>query len=338
MKERALELKVGLLVLLAAVVLAGFLFVLGNCSLGKGYRLYVDYDFSGNLQEGAPVKVSGIRVGRVEEIRFLGGQIDQKTGRRVQVRVEIWVEDRVRETVRQDAEFFVNTSNVLGEQYLEIAPGSYDRPALAPGAIVVGVNPPRTDLIVARLYEFLDSVTTLLHDDKDLIRDLLKSSTATVTEVNRLLADNREQIRAILASAARFTDESTGLIADLWRGLGDPRLLGRTLADVDAAVVSARRSLDELTPRAVRLADEATRVAGLLDATRVDRALAAADRAAAFLEGAATLVARLDALVADVAAGKGTAGALLVRDEVYADLKEMVRDLRRNPWKLFWKD
>jgi phospholipid/cholesterol/gamma-HCH transport system substrate-binding protein len=36
--------------------------------------------------------------------------------------------------------------------------------------------------------------------------------------------------------------------------------------------------------------------------------------------------------------GKGTAGALLVDPQIYDDLKELVRDLKRNPWKFFWKE
>ena len=62
------------------------------------------------------------------------------------------------------AEFCVNTAGVLGEQYIAVQPGSWDRPPLAPGAIVRGVDPPRIDLIVARAYEFLDDITQLLRD------------------------------------------------------------------------------------------------------------------------------------------------------------------------------
>ena len=55
MRDRGLEFKVGLLVVGAIAILAGFVFVLGNFSLGKGYRLYVDYAFSGNMLEGLQV-------------------------------------------------------------------------------------------------------------------------------------------------------------------------------------------------------------------------------------------------------------------------------------------
>jgi len=63
----------------------------------------------------------------------------------------------------------------------------------------------------------------------------------------------------------------------------------------------------------------------------IDSAGTAATRASALLDGAT-------AVVSDLRAGKGTAGALLSRDELYSDLRELLRDLKRNPWKFFWKE
>jgi phospholipid/cholesterol/gamma-HCH transport system substrate-binding protein len=338
MRDRGLELKVGILIVAAVAILAAFVFILGNFSLGKGYRLYVDYDFSGNIQPGAPVKVSGIKVGKVEDVEFWGGRIDARTGRRVQVRLKVWVQERVKETIRADAEFFVNTAGVLGEQYLEIAPGSWEKPPLAPDSVVVGVDPPRTDLIVARLYEFLDSVTTLLHDDKDLIRDLLKNSASAVRELNVLLVENRAQLGKLIASTEQLAGESALLLKDVRGGLGDPRVIGRTVADADAALVSANKALTELTPRASKVADEGTRVLGMLTDQRVDKAFGAADSAVALMDKTSGLVGDARNLVGDLRAGKGTAGKLLAKEELYADIKEMIRDLKRNPWKFFWKE
>jgi phospholipid/cholesterol/gamma-HCH transport system substrate-binding protein len=44
------------------------------------------------------------------------------------------------------------------------------------------------------------------------------------------------------------------------------------------------------------------------------------------------------ALVGDIKKGRGTVGALLVDQQIYDDLKELTRDLKRNPWKFFWKE
>jgi len=45
----------------------------------------------------------------------------------------------------------------------------------------------------------------------------------------------------------------------------------------------------------------------------------------------------LDELAKNVNAGKGAAGVLLKDEQVATDLKDMITDLRRHPWKLLWK-
>jgi phospholipid/cholesterol/gamma-HCH transport system substrate-binding protein len=338
MRERGLEFKVGLLIVVALALLVGFVFVLGNFSLGSGYTLYVDYDFSGNVQPGAPVKVSGIKVGKVEEVHFFGGKVDPASGRRVQVRVEVWVEDRVRDTLRSDAEFFVNTAGVLGEQYIEIVPGhDYQHPPLPPGKIVVGVNPPRTDLIVSRLYEVLDNVSIVLHDDRDLIKELLVNGSSAVREVDRLLVDNRQQIGALITATTGLAGEAQTTLAKVNASI-EPRQLAQTLRDADALLVTANGAIAGVAPPAKALMVDATRVTGLVTEARLERALAVVDQAAGVAGKAGGLIDNVDGMVTDLRAGKGTAGALLARDEIYADLREMLRDLKRNPWKFFWKE
>src|SRR4026207_988842 len=103
-RERGLEFKVGLLIVIATGVLVAFIFVLGNFSLKSGFTLHVDYDYIGSLQTGAPIKISGIKVGKVEDVHFWGGKIDPKTGKRVQVRVDAWIEDSARDSTRPAAE------------------------------------------------------------------------------------------------------------------------------------------------------------------------------------------------------------------------------------------
>ena len=338
-RTRALELKVGLFIAAAAILLVALVLMLGNFSLGRGYKIYVDYDFSGNIQPGAPVKISGIKVGKVEEVRFMGGQLDETGTRRVQVRLAVWLQDRARETLRQDAEFFISTRGVLGEQYLEIVPGDdYDQQPIEPDSVLIGSNPPRIDLLMSRLYEVLEIVSQVLHDERERIRTLLASSAGAVDELNRLLVDNREAIGELIVSGNQLAREATGTLERVNQGLGDPRIIGKTMRDADALLVTANRSVNELTPATRDLLTDATRVTGLLTEERVERALTAADKAAVAIDQAGGLVANVDGLVTDLRQGKGTAGALLVREEIYADLREMIRDLKRNPWKFFWKE
>src|SRR5688572_22712527 len=285
MGQRSLEFKVGLMILVSAVILAGFIFVLGNFSLRSGFNIYVDYDYIGSLQPGAPVKVSGIKVGKVTDVAFWGGKEDPKLGKRVQVRLTVWIEDRVRDSIRSDAEFFINTAGVLGEQYLEIVPGrDWQKPPIVAGAVMHGPpavhDPPRTDLVVARLYEVLDGVAAVLRDDRDAIKNLLANSANAVKEANQLLVDNRAKIGDLITNGADLAKEAKVTLAKVNNGLGDGRSVASLVANADATLETAQKTMTTLTPSAQALMADATRVTGIITEQRIDKAIDAADKAA----------------------------------------------------------
>jgi len=342
MRERGLEWKVGLLILISSAILVGFIFVLGNFSLRPGFTIYVDFEYVGALQPGAPIKVSGIKVGKVSEVEFRGGAVDPVLGKRVQVRVAAWIEDRVADSIRGDAEFFINTAGVLGEQYLEIVPGKdWDHPPIAAGQVVHDArvhDPPRTDLVVARLYEVLDGVSSVLRDEKSSIKALLANSASAVSEVNTLLVENRKQLGELIVEAGGVAKEAKVTLGKVNAGLGDGRAVASLLASADGTLRSAQQAMTQLTPPATALLTDAARVTGLITEQRVDRTLEVADKAAAAAGRAGGLLDNVNGLVTDLRAGKGTAGALLSRDDLYSDIRELIRDLKRNPWKFFWKE
>jgi phospholipid/cholesterol/gamma-HCH transport system substrate-binding protein len=343
MRERGLEFKVGLLIVVSSLILAGFIFVLGNFSLRSGFTVQVDFNYVGSLQPGAPVKVSGIKVGKVKDVEFLGGHLDPKINKRVQVRVTAWIEDRVRDSIRKDAEYFINTAGVLGEQYLEIVPGrDWEAPPIAADTIVHDDHfvhdPPRTDLVVARLYEVLEGVSHVLRDDRDAIKNLLTNGASAVAEVNKLLTDNRKQLSDLIGNGADLAREAKTTLQKVNPGLGDGRPIASLVNNADKTLVVAQQTMTQLTPPATALMTDATRVTNLITEQRIDRAINAADNAAKAASQAGGLIDNVNGLVTDLRAGKGTAGALLSRDELYSDLRELIRDLKRNPWKFFWKE
>lgn len=335
---KALELKVGALVLASLVALGGFIALLGGFSFHPTYRLFVDYNFSGNIHAGAPVKISGIKVGKVEDIQFMGGEIDPRVQRPVQVRLTLRIEQRASRAIHKDAEFFVNTQGVLGEQYLEIAPGTPAQGPLAPDAIIEGVNPPRTDLIIARLYEFLDSVTQLLRDDKEVFRDLLRSSAKVAKSLDTLLGENRGDIKKLLADLDHLAAESAAVVSKLDKGLGSADELHKTLANIEAISSAVRADMGPLIQKTKRALDGVGDAAALVGPDERKKLLRALDELLALSQKAHALATDAAALTQDLRKGKGTAGALLVDPQVFDDLKELTRDLKRNPWKFFWKE
>jgi len=181
-------------------------------------------------------------------------------------------------------------------------------------------------------------VSSVLRDDRDAIKHLLSNGASAVAEVNQLLVENRKPLGELIVFAGELAREGKVTLGKVNAGLGDGRQLASMLTNADRTLAAARSSLETLTPGAAALMTDATRVTGMLTEQRlasidkaVDSAGSAAGRAGALLDNA-------NGMVTDLRAGKGSVGSLLSRDELYSDLRELIRDLKRNPWKLFWKE
>src|SRR5580698_8595322 len=136
MDERALELKVGLLAILALV--AGFLlWALFQGPLHGGALLYVDLADSGGLTSGAPVKLAGVPIGRVHGVELLPKR-RAPDGSPLPVKVSLRIDPGQREALVVDARFTISSEGVLGEPYVEVLPGTPEAALLSEGAEVRG--------------------------------------------------------------------------------------------------------------------------------------------------------------------------------------------------------
>jgi phospholipid/cholesterol/gamma-HCH transport system substrate-binding protein len=159
-----------------------------------------------------------------------------------------------------------------------------------------------------------------------------------VRTLDGLLKENHDQIARLVVDVDKLTLETAGLVRGLHQGVGDGAEVKRTLANLEALSASIRRDVDPLLARAkAALAgvESATSALGPEEKKKIGRALDEVVTVGEKVQGIAT---DAQALVADQRRGKGTAGAFLVEQQIYDDVKEMVRDLKRNPWKFFWKE
>jgi phospholipid/cholesterol/gamma-HCH transport system substrate-binding protein len=339
--ERALEIKVGAFVLVALGLLVALVVILGNVSLGSGYTVHVRYGYSGAIHEGAPVKVSGVSVGRVSEVDFLGGGVRDAEGRPLLVSLTLSLQPRARPVVRTGTRFVIGTQGVLGEPYVELVPGDLTGAELADGATVRGVDAPRTDLLMSRLTNFLNDLGDVMGDNKDVLRDLLRSGGGLAKNLDEVLQENRTQIHQGLVNVLAATSDLKRLSADAAVQLGRGGDLHGLIADARVAAGVLRRQLPPLLQKAQTVGDalvKLSRVSGELtpdDAKRLKAALAHYEKVGERLD---KVSADLETLLTRVDRGQGTVGALLQDDQIYEDLKELVRDLKAHPWKVLWKE
>lgn len=125
MQRKSLDLWVGLFVLAGAAALMFLALKAGNMSslsFGNTYAVVTKFDNIGGLKPQAPVKSSGVVVGRVGEIKF-----NDKT---FQAYVTLNLESRYR--FPKDSSAKILTSGLLGEQYIGLEAGG-DTAFLAQG-------------------------------------------------------------------------------------------------------------------------------------------------------------------------------------------------------------
>jgi phospholipid/cholesterol/gamma-HCH transport system substrate-binding protein len=333
---RSIEVKVGVLILTAVGLLAAFILVMGGINFQRTYSIFVDFDNPGGLQTGAPVKIAGVKVGKISEIAFRGGETNKATGKRDPlVRLKVNIEQRYQKSVHDNSIFYVTTQGVLGEQFLAIEPGSSDRPVLPEGAVVRGLDPPRLDMLVAEMYELLHSTVSTLREHRGEIGEAFQGLRRTLKGTGDFFEHNGARLDRIAANTEKITVDADDLIVGAKGKFVQNPQIDRILGNVD-------RVSGEMPP----LMTDAR--ATLANARRVSDVFGDPKEAAKLkqvLSDVSEVTGRAKVMTADageilkhVKRGKGTVGAVVMDEQLYDDLQELVRDLKHNPWKFFWRE
>jgi len=154
-RDEKVELKVGLFMGIGIFLMFLIVFSIGDFYVfEKGYHVNVIFDFVNGVTEDAPVRLAGVHVGEVKTIDIYYDDENGKT----RVRLDIWVKSNVR--IEEDAVARINTLGLLGEQYLEISPGTVDR-FLEEGDTLVGRNPLNVGVQMDRMGELVGSAAEI---------------------------------------------------------------------------------------------------------------------------------------------------------------------------------
>ena len=338
-QEKSIEVKVGVLILVSLGILAAFVLVMGGLSFEKTYTVYVDFDNPGGLQSGAPVRVAGVKCGKVTELQFMGGKIDPKTNRRTLVRAKLAIEQKVQQSIHDDADFYITTQGVLGEQFLAIDPGSPQKPVVADNSIVKGIDPPRLDLFLAKAYELLDTTINGIRNNRELISDIATNTAGLLKNLNLVLTDNREKVNAIVANLEALSVEANTLTQHARSNYVDNPKILRTIDNIDKISSDIQKDSGPLikdTKEAIANLNRASKViGGEEEQAKLRKTL---DQLAELATKANATAGDAQEIVSHIKKGNGTVGSLIMDEAVYDDVQEMVRDLKHNPWKFLWRE
>ena len=180
--------KVGLMFIAAVVLTIGFAALLGGVRPFASTReLLVAYNFAGGLEVGSPVRVMGIKVGKVRSVEFKPEQKMPATGEEVKLLVTIDVDREAWPTLRKDSRYFINLAGVIGEKFLEISAGSMEQPAVEPGQLVRGEDPPRIDQLISQSYAVAGKILEFVSKNEGSVIQTIDTLNKLVVNFDRAL-------------------------------------------------------------------------------------------------------------------------------------------------------
>lgn len=117
MKKFDLEIAVGFFVLVGILALGYISIKLGKLEVigGGGYTVYAEFEKAGGIKSGSIVEIAGVEVGKVKGIRLND----------YQALVELTIYKDVK--IQEDAIASIKTKGLIGEKYVQIAPGGSEK-------------------------------------------------------------------------------------------------------------------------------------------------------------------------------------------------------------------
>ncbi|MFW5921517.1 MAG: MCE family protein, partial [Polyangiales bacterium] len=198
-------------------------------------------------------------------------------------------------------------------------------------------DPPRLDLALSLGYELLDNFVEIMRDHRDDIEDLITGAASTVKALDELLDEHDDRVGRILVNIETATEEASELMKSARSTVDSPEVQ-RIVRNLDRSLSAVSKDIDPLLGdlrSTTKQANETLATIGPEERKQIKKTL---QNASELAERANRTVGDAQEIVSHVREGRGTVGAVVMDEELYDDIQEILRDLKHNPWKLFWKE
>ena len=336
------QLRVGLTVLFAALVLATLIFLMSGSGgfFTKKMTIGAYFENAGGLRVGAPVRLEGVDIGNVTNLIITA---DRPLA---PVRVTMKINKGFTRFLRKDSTATLATAGVLGETFVDISSKTAKGGQIEPGDILKSEETPalqdvvrasqgtlqNVDILVKRLDRIVSAIETGEGSVGKLIYDptLYNRANSTLTELQGVansLSSGKGSIGKLLNDDELYNrlnhtvDRVNGLMDDIQNGSGTT---GKLIQD-PALYNNANATIS----KANQLVDDINAGKGALGKFAKDEQ---------FAKKLDNTVTRLSTIMDRLDSGEGTAGKLLRdpalfnnADQMLVETRKLVLAIRENP-------
>lgn len=144
------EVRVGLFLLVAFLIVIALFELLGRETLfARSVEYRTSFKSIPTLKLGDPVRLAGVDVGTVKDIRIIGA------------RVEVVMRLKPGTPVKTDSVATIKLTSLLGTNFVDLTFGSPAAQIAPPGSVFVSSEPPDLNTLVARLNDAAGDIQTL---------------------------------------------------------------------------------------------------------------------------------------------------------------------------------
>jgi phospholipid/cholesterol/gamma-HCH transport system substrate-binding protein len=307
------EFKIGILaVVVVAVSIWGYKFILGRNILTRSTTIYVEYSNVGEIRESTPVYVKGLQVGVVTSI--YPRDRDMKS-----FFVVIQLDKGI--YVPKDAVVEIRTNSVMGSKALEIvfnkgcegdcAVNGDTLRGVTLGMLRSMVDSSEAamflDLMGLKMTGFVDSLSGSINDPNN------------PNSINRTYMDLRATIANLKSISGKIDNILAGSTGNVRQITNNLEKLSATLSKSESRINSILGNLDTTTANLKQV-----NLAGT-----VEKAEGAMETLEKTLNSASTTFAELEVIIANIRKGEGTLGKLVADDELYNQLDETLMQIEK---------
>lgn len=353
----ALQIKVGLLIVTALILLSVTIFLMGKERRFFENKVPFEIHFSRTigLREGAPISLTGVRVGLVESLTF--PQDVQENYIVVQIKVVGDVAPRI----RKDTVARLRTQGVLGDKFIELSGGSPESEPVPPGGLISSVDPLDYEALLGEGGDVVQNFASVASSLKAILKSaeegksLLGQVVAPEHEKKWIdAANNLRSASASLKNILSSVEKGEGVLGQLVQNKEAGRAV---MEDLKVGLHQLRKATESLQKTAQKIEQgEGTLGTLIQDPNAGKEILASLRRSTANLEGvtrqlregggvlqrlimdkpyADRVLGHLEKTTRDVAQitgkidrGEGTIGALVNDRQLYQEAKELVGDAK----------
>jgi phospholipid/cholesterol/gamma-HCH transport system substrate-binding protein len=191
------EIKIGIFLTAAMLIISTFIFIVGDLSVlfrKPGYSILVSYDSATGLEKRAVVRMAGVKVGYVKDIRLKGRKAE----------VELVISFGI--SIPKGSMATMASIGLLGEKHIEILPGEAAE-FLQEGDTIEGVPPVSFDQMGTTLLAIGDEFKGIAQIISEMIggeesrnnfRDALGNLASFSEELNEFLRTNKGEVKKSL--------------------------------------------------------------------------------------------------------------------------------------------